>query len=128
MAEDLKIVLESKLQEAKTAKESLEKQGAFKSDPKKLQELNIAIEKLTSLLKVFDPKSASSLNSIRSSFNKIFDTIIKVGLEAGKASERMKQLYESLKTVTDNLSKKQTARADAASRLDKKGRISADDA
>ena len=79
MAEDLKIVLESKLQEAKTAKESLEKQGAFKSDPKKLQELNIAREKLTSLLKVFDPKSASSLNSIRSSFNKIFDTIIKVG-------------------------------------------------
>lgn len=127
-AEDLKIILETKLGEAKKTKEALEQQGAFKSDPKKLQQLNIAIQQLESLLKTLNTSSAQQLNSARASFNKIFETIIKVGLEAGKASEKMQGLYKSLQQVNEKLGTKQTARSAFASRLDKQGRLSADDA
>ena len=127
MAEDLKIVLESKLNEAKEVKQSLEKQGAFKSDPKKLQQLELLIQQIESLLKTLNPQSASQLNSIRSAYNKMYETLIKVGLEAGKASERMQQLYKSLQTVQEKITTRQDIRNAKASRLDESGRLSATD-
>ena len=102
---DLKIKLESDLSDVKQTKESLKQQGLFKSDPKKLQQLELAIQQLESLLKTFDPKSNAQLNQVRSSFSKIIDVLVKGSLELGNASEKIQQLYKSLNTVSEKLGK-----------------------
>lgn len=124
---DIKVQLQTQLDEATKTKESLQGKGAFKRDPKKLQQLEVEIAQLQNLINSFNPKSNSDLRSVNSAFSSLYNTLIKVGLATGNASEKLKQLYSELKKKQEQLNTRSEAKSSIASRVDESGHLTKKD-
>ena len=123
---DIKVQLQTQLEGIKDTKKSLQGKGGF-PDPKKLQQIEVEIERLQQLINNFNPKSNSDIRSVNSAFTGLYNTLIKVGLSVGNASEKLKQLYKTLKVEQDKLNARTDTRALKAGRLDESGNLTSKD-
>ena len=124
---DLKVNLQADVKQAKGLVESLDNKGAFKSNPKKRQEIDAMIKSLENFLEILNPKNSQQISSARAQFNDLTKAIIKFGLESGNVSKNLKQLYSDLNKLTTSQSKRTELRSNLQSRVDEKGYLSSKD-
>jgi len=124
---DLKVNLQADVKQAKGLVESLDNKGAFKSNPKKKQEIDAMLKSLENFLEAMNPKNSQQISSARAQFNDLTKAIIKFGLESGNVSKNLKQLYSDLSKLTTSQSKRTELRSNLQSRVDEKGYLSSKD-
>ena len=128
MAEvDLKVNLQADVSKAKGLVSSLDEKGAFKSNPKKKQEIDTMIKSLENFLETMNPKNSQQIASARAQFNDLTKAIIKFGLESGNVSKKLKDLYTELGKLNTAQSKRTELKGNLQSRLDKEGHLSSND-